>query len=116
MKYLIKGEEYEFDFDWTLEEAFILKEKAFVTIAEFGQALQRLDPHAIAALAYVVLKRNRVAVKWDEVVRTYKVSDIVPVQEDVPEGGDEADPQKPPAPRATKASARSGGKSPRNAT
>lgn len=116
MKYLIKGKEYEFDFDLSVEEAFILKEKAFLTIVEFGGALQRVDPHAVCALMFMMIRRNREPVKWDDIVKNYKISDLVPVVEDEPAEGDgEADPTTP-ADGSTKKPSRSGGRTPKSAT
>lgn len=115
MKYLIKDKEYEFDFDLTVAEAFILKEKAFLTITEFGSALQRVDPHAVCALMYLMIRRNREPVKWDDVVNNYKISDLVPVVEDVPAEVEETDPTTP-AEATTKRGSRSGGKTLKSAT
>ncbi|WP_086847077.1 hypothetical protein [Amycolatopsis kentuckyensis] len=117
MKYLIKGKEYEFDFDFTLEEAFELKEKAYLTISELNPALARVDPHAVCAVAYFAMKRNREVVKWDDVKRL-KLSEIVPVFEDeAPAEGDaEVDPTPLPAEKPTKSGGRSAGKSRTNAT
>lgn len=111
MKYLIKGEEYDFDFDWTLEELFELKEKAYLTMSELSPALARMDPHALCAVAYFAMKRNRVAVKWDD-VKKFKISEIVPVfDEEVADSeAVEADPTQPPAASTRKTSSRRGGK------
>lgn len=116
MKYLIKDKEYEFDFDLTVAEAFILKEKAFLTITEFGSALQRVDPHAVCALMYLMIRRNREPVKWEDVVNNYKISDLVPVVEDEAAGAEDAPDPTTPAEATTKRASRSGGKALKSAT
>lgn len=69
MKFAIEDREYEFKAEMTIEEAFLLKEKAYVTVVEFGPALDRADPHAIAVLMYLLKRRNGEAVKWEDILK-----------------------------------------------
>lgn len=106
--YEIKGEEYPvFDFDWTLEEAFLLKEKAHITISQFGEFLKANDPGAVTALIYFVKRRANELIKWDDIVKSYKFSDFQVVRNELDdveaeEGAVAEDPTPPPTGKPSK--------------
>jgi hypothetical protein len=118
MHYEIKGEEYPvFDFDWTLDEAFLLWEKAHLTVAQFGEALKSQNPYAVTALIYFVKRRANELIKWDDIVKNYKFSDFQVAPDDLDEaeaeeGGEAEDPTPPPTEKRSKPA----GKSRTNAT
>ncbi|SEF34407.1 hypothetical protein SAMN05421837_107375 [Amycolatopsis pretoriensis] len=69
MRCRIGDNEYDFDFRMTVAEAIFLQEKAFCTVLEFGPALQKADARALAVLMYMLKKRNKEVVKWDDILK-----------------------------------------------
>jgi hypothetical protein len=69
MRCRIGEKEYDFDFRMTVAEAIFLQEKAFCTVLEFGPALQKADARAVAVLMYTLKKRNKEAVRWDDILK-----------------------------------------------
>lgn len=69
MRCRIDDRDYDFDFRMTVGEAMFLQEKAFCTVVEFGPALQKADARAIAVLMYMLKKRNKEAVRWDDILK-----------------------------------------------
>lgn len=109
MHYEIKGTEYpafESD-DWSLEEAFLLWEKAHLTVSQFREALQVQNPYAVTALIYFTKRRAGELLKWDDVVKNYKFSDFQviltePDEAEAQEGGEAEDPTPPPTGKPSK--------------
>lgn len=69
MKFVIEDEAYEFEAKMTIEEAMIIQEKAFLSVGEFGPALDKVDPRAVGVLFYLLKRRNKEAVKWDDILK-----------------------------------------------
>lgn len=117
MHYEIKGTEYPvFDWDWTLSEAFFLKEKAYLTTSQIGEALKANDPHAVAAFIYIVKRRANELIKWDDIVKNYKFSDFQVVKDELDPDTGEGDEAEDPTPLSTEKRSKPAGKTRTNAT
>lgn len=65
---VVDEKRYEFDGSLTLAEAFVLFDKAHVGIGEFLAELGRVNPHVIAALVFILKRRAKEAVRWEELL------------------------------------------------
>lgn len=99
MRCRIGEKEYDFDFRMTVAEAIFLQEKAFCTVMEFGPALQKADARAIAVLMYMLKKRSKEIVKWDDILKMDVFSlEILPPEDQTVEDDDVEDGEPDPDP------------------
>lgn len=112
MKFKIEDREYEWSPKITISEAFLLKEKAYLTIPQLGPAIAQVDPYAIAFLVYIAKRRNGEVVKWEDVGELDLMSfDIVEE-----EAAAEEEPGKSKSPTPIKSAGKSGGRTRKPAT
>lgn len=82
MKFSIEGKVYEWSGKFTLTDAFFLKEKAHLTVLQFGPAIEHGDPHAVGVLVYLAKRRAGEAVRWEDLGELEITSfDLVPEEE-----------------------------------
>jgi hypothetical protein len=97
---VVDEDRYEFDGSLSLSEAFILYDKASVGVGEFIKELGRANPYVVAALVYLVKRRNKEAVRWEDmlILTTSQIQLLPDADVKAPEEGEQdakADPTSP---------------------
>lgn len=77
-RFRIEDREYEWDGEYTTEEAMLFYDKANLGMAEVDAALQRWHPYAAVTFMFILKKRAGEAVRWQDLMHL-KVSDFAPV-------------------------------------
>lgn len=77
-RFRIEDREYEWDGEYTTEEALLFYDKANLGMAEVDGALQRWHPYAVVTFMCILKKRAGEAVRWQDLLHL-KVSDFTPV-------------------------------------
>lgn len=77
------GVEHDWEFDgMTLREMREVKKKTGLKVVEFAKAGDDGDPEAIAALIYILHKRNKIVLPFDDVDLDFNDFEIVPTDEE----------------------------------
>ena len=111
MKFSIEGREYDWSAKMTIEEAFFLHEKAYLTIPKLGPAIAEVNPYAIAALVYFAKRRNGEPVKWEDILKLDLLTFDIVAEDEA-----EEEPGKPEDEPATKSDGKSAGKTRKSST
>jgi hypothetical protein len=110
MLHKIEDEEYEFDGEFTLEEAELFYDIAKIGMNELNGELRKGNPYAQRVFMFVLMKRGGKKIRIED-VRKLQVSSWQIVPAEVAESGDDdatAEPTEDPTP--------SGGATPKPAT
>lgn len=94
MRFRIEDREYEFDGEYTVDEAMLFFDKASVGVAELQAALIRGNPYVVATMMYILKKRAGEAVRWQD-MGAFPITALqfIPEETDLPtEEVKEADP------------------------
>lgn len=86
-KFSIQDRIYDFDGEYTTEEAMLFYDKANIGMAELDAALGRWNPYAIVTLMYILKKRAGEAVRWQDLMHL-PVSAFKPVAEEPTPGSE----------------------------
>jgi hypothetical protein len=110
MRYTIEDEEYEFDGEFTLEEAELFYDLAKIGMNELNGELRKGNPYAQRVFMFVIMKRAGKKIRLED-VRKLNVSSWQVIPDEAPESGDDD-----AAPESTKDPTQSGGATPKPAT
>lgn len=84
-RFKIQDRVYEWDGEYTTEEAMLYFDKAGLGMAEVDEALQRWQPYAVVTLMFILKKRAGEAVRWQDLMHL-KVSDFASVADEPADG------------------------------
>lgn len=74
-KFKIGDREYEFDGEYTLDEAMLFYDKANVGMGELQRELARGNPYVTVTLMFILKKRAGEAVRWQD-MQAHKITDF----------------------------------------
>lgn len=89
MKFKIQEREYDFDGEYTAEEAMIFFDKAQVGMNELAGAVQRGNPYVLVTLMFILKKRAGEAVRWED-LRHLPLSTFTSIPDEPTAVGDDA--------------------------
>lgn len=84
-RFRIEDREYEWDGQYTTEEAMLYYDKANLGMAEVDEALQRWHPYAVVTFIFILKKRAGEAVRWQDLMHL-KVNEFAPVVDEPADG------------------------------
>lgn len=100
MKFKIEDRQYEFNGEYTVEEAMLYFDKAQVGVAELQANLNRGNPYVVATMMFILKKRAGEAVRWQDML-AFPVMALQFVPEETPAGDESGDDSKGEAPDPT---------------
>lgn len=88
-KFKIEDRVYDWNGEYTTEEAILIFDKAHIGMAQLDAELERWNPYAIVTFMYILKRRAGENVRWDDLMHL-PVSAFQPVI-DLPDAGDTQD-------------------------